>query len=811
MNNKTININYKFTPAGTIAPETINKNEIWVDVGNRASPQVMDHHGGDVHTWSAAQLVVEKHKDYILDVIDKDDDITIVLHNSPDLDAICSVWLVEKLLIENINIEADQNISEIVNIVSANDQGIILEDDLQINWIVIVKILLNKEYKDLNDEQKLKKGKIIFDKTYSMLKKGFILQKIAKSLSSPYVRIILSTEKRDYIEDLSKAITFQMKLPVEHLEKKLKNIEKKPFNAPDTFKKRWSLADCIFITKPSSLLFKEFARNDTINSVSGMGFSFICVAYNNEINDNSKKKLININPKRYIISTDPLSGLHLKGLGTRLEQREQKNEDASDLSMLPGRERVPCKDGRFGFNVISPWYDGRGHNFTIIDSPLIKLNSEERDNKNGKDYFFSQLTTEEILETIWNYGDPAKFIRIKNYEYSIILNAETNAGWEREWQESVHSSDIVLNSSKKKNISEGFLTVYSPLIKKSITIGDYDVVDQKLFKYFNDSKLLVIKLKTSRKISTLKDFLEENAQFESEKTITYLKNNVYFSKLENPFFSIRVQTYPEDISFSRFSDSTRQMIYQFINKKNNSFFERATEDELENISEIVSSCEQYLISVSKIGSIMLTKKQDSIAMDSNIYSLDQINFILMISLITDYSLKKLSEEFIKHRLYKNPIKAGKFILSDREKLFLFEQNMDLSLIFNDHFLQKTHELITDNIKIIERFKEEKSKIDALAEFVIESRANLNQRIAFFVTTILAPMAITVGFFSGTHMQKEFAKIHYTFLPSHWQPAGWIQFGIVFLSLSIIVGSIWVILSKIFRKKNFLNFFKKRKK
>jgi len=397
MKKEEFSINYKFVPAGTIAPENLNKNEIWVDVGSRAAPQVLDHHGGDIHTWSASELIIEKYDKYILNAIDHKNDIRIITHEKPDIDAICSVWLVEKLIRENIKLENDKFISEIVNIVSANDQGIILDDELNENWIIIFKLLLTKEYKDLDDEQKLKKGLIIFDKTYLMLKNGISLQEIAEKLSSPYINNILISEKKNYIKDLSMAVKFPIKLPLRHIEKKLRLIRKKPYKTPDRNNNEWSKTDGLFVVEPTSSLFKEFARNDRKNSTADSGFSFLCIAYDIDIKDDHKNKLINKSPKRYIISTDPSSGFHLEGLGTILEILEQEKEDRSKKTLLPGRERVSPEKGRFGFNVRSPWYDGRGHNFTIVDSPMINLQSE-------KGLFFSQLTTEEVMKAVKNYG-----------------------------------------------------------------------------------------------------------------------------------------------------------------------------------------------------------------------------------------------------------------------------------------------------------------------------------------------------------------------------------------------------------------------
>ena len=98
--------------------------------------------------------------------------------------------------------------------------------------------------------------------------------------------------------------------------------------------------------------------------------------------------------KRYIISTDPLSGFHLKGLGAKLEKLEQIKEESMGLPLLKGRERLSKELGRYGYKIKAVWYDGRGHNYTIVDSPAIE-------NK-GEIYCVSCLTIEEIKSALIN-------------------------------------------------------------------------------------------------------------------------------------------------------------------------------------------------------------------------------------------------------------------------------------------------------------------------------------------------------------------------------------------------------------------------
>ena len=51
---------FRFVPSGTVAPEILTENEVWLDVGNRANSRVLDHHGGDTEAHSASELVLHQ-------------------------------------------------------------------------------------------------------------------------------------------------------------------------------------------------------------------------------------------------------------------------------------------------------------------------------------------------------------------------------------------------------------------------------------------------------------------------------------------------------------------------------------------------------------------------------------------------------------------------------------------------------------------------------------------------------------------------------------------------------------------------------
>lgn len=78
--------------------------------------------------------------------------------------------------------------------------------------------------------------------------------------------------------------------------------------------------------------------------------------------------------QRTIVSVPPESSLTLKGMGLfleRMERRERKRQGRSDEDAP--RFQVVDDEGQVHvdplFSSSDPWYDGRGHNFTIVDAP----------------------------------------------------------------------------------------------------------------------------------------------------------------------------------------------------------------------------------------------------------------------------------------------------------------------------------------------------------------------------------------------------------------------------------------------------------
>jgi hypothetical protein len=109
------------------------------------------------------------------------------------------------------------------------------------------------------------------------------------------------------------------------------------------------------------IFFKDWARSDRERSPGGVGFPGLSVFMSESPRD----------ARRCILSVTPDSGASLRGLAALLDEAESERrrlvygEDDRVIDPATGSQKPP----RAGYLNADPWYDGRAHGFTIVDSP----------------------------------------------------------------------------------------------------------------------------------------------------------------------------------------------------------------------------------------------------------------------------------------------------------------------------------------------------------------------------------------------------------------------------------------------------------
>jgi len=784
-----ISINFKFVKMGEVAPDPVPKDEIWIDVGSRIGPQIIDHHFENPQAWSASELVLNKHRELIINPLREVSNIIIVTHSKPDLDSICSIWLVIMLL-HNKKLPNPKSVLDfIVRYVSDNDQGLIRTQDPKTNWVIVFRTLLNVEYVNMDDKSRVEAGIANLDKTFIILKNNGTFEDAANLLITSKVRIALEHSYRDYLEDLSRASIFQVRLPFRSFKNSSYNDFSSqnylPLDKPDHFGNRWSLADALYLENPQSQLFKELARGDIKHSPLKQGFALLLISRH-------VKNYEDIILWRHIISTDPLTGLHLQGLGKKLELLEESKEEESNLPLFSGRERVKTGTGRHGYDVSSPWYDGRGHYYTIIDSPSVITEGDE--------LIASRLSPDEILNAIWEYGDPSQFVTLLQSEITFFVPIELQNGWESYWTEELSFSYLtpdfdldVVQSLSTSHEDNGF-KIRSSQNKISYRVKGFRFLNQYLIYLSEQEALWIIRFANDNTTKTIFELLMSLNMLGEEICNDFLPACVKPISEDNIFRLTHCRIKSSEFSTEDSTSYSPQIMHRVSAGIGCKFHDQPSNEEISLASRVLSRDRKSLFYVTSHGFGVFSTRSTSFEEDNDFQKPMQFVVLFIVALMQKIALKQLQKKFILHRSEFSSTRPRKKILTDRWRLMQIEQKFSFSRITEKVFGQKSYETIKTSLGIDALLLEIKQKIEVLSDYIRDTQSDFLQKIGFWVSLIFAPLAITVGFFSGSHLKKNFFDENYSLLPEPWQSTGFIEFILFFFLVSVITFVIWLIIS-----------------
>lgn len=365
---------HRFVPPGTRAAET--PGVLYLDVGGGLGPGVLDHHGDSARPTSTAELILQ-HRELVYvhllgplleraaageDVRGATVSLTLVTHFAPDFDGVTSTYLVRHL-IEHGDVPVAA--SALARYVTDVDQGRYrVELDRRETFFaphiaqLAVQNLPFEGTRHAGSERTLERGleliaRVLDDIGPTWDPRSFAPEgdhhpatRWAEDARFEDVRELLEAEPEMFAADYEEATRETALLPPE-------GGSGAPVEVP------------VFIGKapPKSKLNKYWVR------ASGYPY-FVCpYATPRDVPEDP-------GPLRYgrvILSLDPtwrhpLSGEKpsLRGLGFALERAECEARAA-----LPhGDDRPPTPRWDDGTcDNADPWYDGRGHAFTIVDAP----------------------------------------------------------------------------------------------------------------------------------------------------------------------------------------------------------------------------------------------------------------------------------------------------------------------------------------------------------------------------------------------------------------------------------------------------------
>ena len=249
----------------------------------------------------------------------------IVLHNSPDLDCIAASYLT----VQYLEKKAFPSYSkELVAFLDKSDFGKPIKNIINLaSLFTIIKSTCQ------DDAEIVHKGhKLIND----LANYGFYSGNIPKKYLS--LKDMIDEDYNLYKDQFDNFSTTSYNLPLK------------------SDHTQYQKTKCLIMDQPQARLFKDWARAD--------GYDMLIVQWPK---------------KRTVISVRADGVVNLLGVGDRLNSAEKRKRKELSISI--------DEPNRPGYDMPDPWYDGRAHDYTIIDSPRIG----------------TCLEFEEILYSLQNY------------------------------------------------------------------------------------------------------------------------------------------------------------------------------------------------------------------------------------------------------------------------------------------------------------------------------------------------------------------------------------------------------------------------
>lgn len=394
--------------------------DVFLDVGNDCSERILDHHHRPDEYDSATRLATARYDDLVGKPLDGwSGPISLFTHRMPDLDGCAAMFYVHARLSGTPLPEAAWN--RVVDMVSENDQGYLIPP-VERSFPIIFRALISCFALQHREDPEA----FVRDAAFPLIREcvaaevgqdgaGTLWERLRGRPEWRTIRMLLERAQADYEDDRRRGRTLQIHLPRRESAPaplghgpKASMRSSESFAPPPRSREKWAQIDGMVLSNPQSLLFKELCRTDKEHSPQGRGFPLMLVHRSTG------------GAHQHIVSTDPVAGVSLQGLGALLEAAEKAFEADPTRCRKNGdgahTERERETPGRHGYGVADPWYDGRGHDFTIIDNPAAG----------------SVLSASEVEEILWRYGNPGHFIATWGTRMVLLIPLQVEASLEGE-------------------------------------------------------------------------------------------------------------------------------------------------------------------------------------------------------------------------------------------------------------------------------------------------------------------------------------------------------------------------------------------
>jgi hypothetical protein len=355
---------FEFVGHGSAAPPVgAGRDQLYLDVGNALRPGVIDSHhlGGAGRT--TASLVLD-HPQYVRDAVDSwrspEGTFTLVLHQEPDLDCTAAAFLAREFLTTGRFPERARVLGNYVDRVDAGHPGFSQAAPFT---LYAAHLYLGHRLGLRDWESPDGRWQRWVGDSFQVI--DFVLDGVTRQRRSVFAvdafacpGLFDEHDRREVLADLER---YRRKLadPTTHARRYLLRL---PGQLGDEVE-----AEALLVRDVRNdgdpgrcIFFKDWARTDATAAPRARGFVALAVF-----------AAAAGQGGRCILSVRPDSGASLEGLGAELERAEARRRlelHGHDDRLHDARtgERLP---DRLGYDNPDPWYDGRGHEYTIVDAP----------------------------------------------------------------------------------------------------------------------------------------------------------------------------------------------------------------------------------------------------------------------------------------------------------------------------------------------------------------------------------------------------------------------------------------------------------
>jgi serine/threonine protein kinase len=357
-------VRFAFAGLGERAPEPVPRDRLYLDVGNDLRPGVLDHHHLTADSGSTAGLVLTR-----ADLIDAavapdrrpDAPFTVILHEHPDLDCLASAHLAVAYLSAGAFPRGAEGLARYVGKVDEGAPGFSLANPFTL-YAACQQLADRLARRPANSNQ---------ERWHELVRSGLAAVEYVLDEAERQGRPVPAVDAFACPGVFGPEDRAEVRADMGRYRRKLADPRCRARQArlrlPSQFgglmeAEALLVRDVQNVGDPERVMFfKDWARTDAERCPNGSGFVALSVFHTEGPQQ----------VRRCILSVTPDSGASLKGLGRLLDEAEAERRrqvfGADDRVTDPatGTARPP----RPGYDNADPWYDGRAHGHTIVDSP----------------------------------------------------------------------------------------------------------------------------------------------------------------------------------------------------------------------------------------------------------------------------------------------------------------------------------------------------------------------------------------------------------------------------------------------------------